>query len=61
MSLVIPFAVPLDRLASAAGLQMVANGICFLIGGPIIGKHLTKILLIKKYVVYKMKYTNFQV
>lgn len=38
MSLVIPSAVPLERLASAAGLQMVVNGIFILIGGPVLGK-----------------------
>lgn len=37
MNLVIPSAVPLERLAAAAGLQMMVNGIFILIGGPILG------------------------
>lgn len=37
MSLVIPSSVPLERLAAAAGLQMVVNGVFILIGGPILG------------------------
>lgn len=37
MNLVIPSAVPLERLAAAAGLQMVVNGIFILIGGPLLG------------------------
>ncbi|XP_064214720.1 monocarboxylate transporter 14 isoform X2 [Tribolium castaneum] len=38
MSLVIPTYVPIEKLASAGGLQMMVNGFCILIGGPIIGK-----------------------
>nr|CAD7399969.1 unnamed protein product [Timema poppensis] len=37
MSLVIPNYVPIERLASASGLQMVANGIIFMMFGPFIG------------------------
>lgn len=37
MSLVIPSYVPLERLASASGIQMVTNGIILMVFGPIIG------------------------
>ncbi|KAJ3657855.1 hypothetical protein Zmor_009632 [Zophobas morio] len=37
MSLVIPMYVPIEKLASASGLQMMVNGLCILIGGPVIG------------------------
>ncbi|KAJ8940399.1 hypothetical protein NQ318_009328 [Aromia moschata] len=37
MSLVIPTYVPLDRLAAASGIQMMVNGICIIIGGPLLG------------------------
>lgn len=37
MSLVIPTYVPLEKLASASGLQMMINGMCILLGGPVIG------------------------
>ncbi|CAG2065566.1 unnamed protein product [Timema podura] len=37
MGLVIPSYVKIERLASAAGLQMVLNGIFLLMFGPIIG------------------------
>ncbi|CAG2056632.1 unnamed protein product [Timema podura] len=37
MSLVIPSYVPIERLASASGLQMVGNGIVLMAFGPLIG------------------------
>lgn len=37
MTLVIPNYVPLERLASASGLQMVVNGLFILAGGPLLG------------------------
>ncbi|XP_046395096.1 monocarboxylate transporter 9-like [Ischnura elegans] len=37
MALVMPSIVPLDKLASASGLQTMANGISFLIIGPLFG------------------------
>nr|CAD7199603.1 unnamed protein product [Timema douglasi] len=36
-SLVIPSYVPIERLASASGLQMVGNGIVLMVFGPLIG------------------------
>lgn len=38
MNVVIASHVPIDRLASAAGLQMVTNGIIFIVVGPIVGE-----------------------
>lgn len=37
MNLVIPSAVPLERLAAAAGLQMMVNGVFMVLGGPLLG------------------------
>lgn len=37
MTLVIPSYVPIERLASAAGIQMVVNGILLMAFGPLIG------------------------
>ncbi|XP_063229799.1 monocarboxylate transporter 13-like [Bacillus rossius redtenbacheri] len=37
MSLVIPESVPLEKLASASGMQMVVNAVIFLTCGPFIG------------------------
>ncbi|XP_076650292.1 uncharacterized protein LOC143357654 [Halictus rubicundus] len=37
MSLVIPHYVPINRLPNATGIQMILNGVVFLIGGPIVG------------------------
>lgn len=37
MNVIIPDHVPIERLASASGLQMVANGIFLLLFGSIIG------------------------
>lgn len=37
MTLVIPSYVPIERLASAAALQLVVNGFFILAGGPILG------------------------
>ncbi|XP_012279758.1 uncharacterized protein LOC105699394 [Orussus abietinus] len=37
MSLVIPAHVPIERLASASGIQMVVNGFILLIAGPLLG------------------------
>lgn len=37
MYLIIPSYVPLDRLATASGMQMILNGIFLLVGGPLIG------------------------
>lgn len=39
MTLVIPTYVPIERLASASGLQMVTNGLFLLILGPVVGKY----------------------
>lgn len=38
MQLVIPSHVPIERLASAAGLQMVVNGVVIMALGPVVGK-----------------------
>lgn len=38
MSLVIPNHIPIERLASATGIQMVVNGIVLMILGPLLGK-----------------------
>lgn len=38
VALVIPAHVPIERLASASGLQMVLNGCLFLLCGPAMGK-----------------------
>lgn len=38
MQLVIPSHVPLERLASAAGLQMVCNGFVMITLGPVVGE-----------------------
>lgn len=37
MMLVIPSYVPIERLASAAALQLAVNGILVLAGGPVLG------------------------
>lgn len=37
MVLIIPSYAPLERLAAAQGLQMMVNGICIAIGGPVLG------------------------
>lgn len=37
MQLVIPAHVPLERLASAAGMQMVINGLVIMLLGPLVG------------------------
>lgn len=37
MQLVIPSHVPIERLASAAGLQMVVNGLVIIVLGPVVG------------------------
>lgn len=37
MSLVIPSYVPLDRLPTASGLHMFANGVAFIVIGPLLG------------------------
>lgn len=37
-ALIIPDYVPLERLPSASGMQMVCNGILSIAVGPIIGK-----------------------
>jgi cyanate permease len=37
MRLVVPAYVPIEKLASASGLQMMVNGFCILLGGPVIG------------------------
>lgn len=37
MSLVIPSYIPLDKLPSASGIQMLTNGILLLTIGPLIG------------------------
>lgn len=39
MSLLIPSYVPIEKLASASGFQMVANGVINMIGGPILGEY----------------------
>ena len=38
MTLVIPSYVPIERLPSAAGIQMVVNGILLMAFGPLIGQ-----------------------
>lgn len=38
MSLVVPSYIPLDRLAAASGIQMVANGVIILSMGSFVGK-----------------------
>ena len=38
MVLVIPAYVPIERLASASGIQMLTHGIVLLISGPFLGK-----------------------
>ncbi|KAL1122711.1 hypothetical protein AAG570_003038, partial [Ranatra chinensis] len=40
MTLVIPNYVPLDKLASASGLQTVMNGILLMLFGPLLGKQI---------------------
>lgn len=37
MSLVIPEYIPIDRLASASGIQMVTNGMILMAAGPLLG------------------------
>jgi MFS family permease len=37
MALVIPAHVPIEKLASATGMLMMMNGICIIVGGPILG------------------------
>ncbi|XP_025831369.1 monocarboxylate transporter 5-like isoform X2 [Agrilus planipennis] len=37
MNLVIPAYVPLERLPGASGIQMVTNGVFFILGGPFLG------------------------
>lgn len=37
MGLVIPAHVPIEKLASASGMEMMMNGFCIIIGGPILG------------------------
>lgn len=44
MSLLIPSYVPIEKLASASGMQMVANGLFNMIGGPILGIFLLHVL-----------------
>jgi hypothetical protein len=39
MTLVIPSYVPIERLAAAAGIQMVVNGILLMAFGPLIGQY----------------------
>lgn len=39
MSLVIPSYIPIERLASASGIQMFTNGIFLLLLGPVLGTH----------------------
>lgn len=38
MSLVVPSYIPLERLAAASGIQMVANGVIILSMGSFVGK-----------------------
>lgn len=37
MSLVIPDYIPIERLASASGIQMVTNGVILMFAGPALG------------------------
>lgn len=37
MALVIPAHVPIEKLASANGMEMMMNGICIIIGGLVLG------------------------
>lgn len=39
MSIVIPSYIPLDRLASASGIQMFANGLAMMFLGPVLGNY----------------------
>lgn len=39
MSIVIPSYIPLDRLASASGIQMFANGLAMMFLGPVLGEN----------------------
>lgn len=39
MSIVIPSYIPLDRLASASGIQMFANGLAMIVLGPVLGEN----------------------
>jgi MFS family permease len=40
MTIVIPSYVPIERLASASGIQMVVNGIFLMAFGPLIGEYM---------------------
>lgn len=40
MSIVIPSYIPIDRLASASGIQMFANGLAMMFLGPVLGEYL---------------------
>lgn len=41
MSLVIPSYIPIERLASASGIQMFTNGVFMMLLGPVLGKYLS--------------------
>lgn len=40
MSLLIPNYVPIEKLASASGIQMVVNGVIIMFGGPLLGMNI---------------------
>ncbi|CAG2057040.1 unnamed protein product [Timema podura] len=44
MFLVVPSHVPIERLASANGLQIVTNGVFLMVFGPLVGKYFTNCL-----------------
>lgn len=45
ISLVVPSHVPIDRLASATGIQMVTNGLIMVVLGPFVGLSLTPFIM----------------
>ena len=59
MALVIPAYVPLDRLASASGIQMLTNGLFILVSGPVIGKEFNWNYLVHNDSVFLLFSYNF--
>lgn len=60
MYLVIPSYVPLDRLATASGMQMILNGIFLLVGGPLIGKIIFSINIVSIKVTIFFTFLSFR-
>lgn len=52
MSLVIPSYIPIERLASASGIQMFVNGILMVMLGPALGIYET---LFRRFIHYSRK------